>query len=91
MRSSFWRERVEGFLFLGRGPQKTMQGPRAQGAVLPVGRFGRGVVNTLSMGDVGLSECGHQGNGSSQSEDALTGAQGVTKQHRLRKSVTLTR
>ena len=23
---------------LGRGPQKMMQGPRAQGAVLPVGR-----------------------------------------------------
>lgn len=65
--------------FLGRGPQKTMQGPRAQGAVLPVGRD-LGEVNTLSMGDVGLSECGHSGNGSSQSEDALTGAQGVTKQ-----------
>lgn len=36
MRSSFWRE-LRGS-FLGRGPQKMMQGPRARRAVLPVGR-----------------------------------------------------
>lgn len=54
MRSSFWRE-CEGFLS-GQRASEADAGSESPGSSSSKGQgFGRGVVSTLSVGDVGLS------------------------------------